>query len=83
VSKTVNMHDAKTHLSRLVQELRDGEEREVIIAVSGKPCARLVPFAPKKRVLGIDRGFVSVGPNFDAADEEIAALFNASPSSQK
>jgi prevent-host-death family protein len=77
VSKTVNMHEAKTHLSRLVQELRDGEEREVIIAVSGKPCARLVPFTPKKRVLGIDRGFVSVGPNFDAADEEIIDLFNA------
>jgi prevent-host-death family protein len=78
MSKTINMHEAKTHLSRLVQELRDGQEREVIIAVSGKPCARLVPYTPKKRVLGIDRGFVSVGPDFRTADKEIAALFNES-----
>ena len=74
------MHEAKTHLSRFVQELRDGQESEVIIAVSGIPCARLVPYTPRKRALGMDRGFVSVGPDFDAADEEIAALFNAGDS---
>jgi antitoxin (DNA-binding transcriptional repressor) of toxin-antitoxin stability system len=41
MSKIINMHEAQTHLSRLVQELRDGQEREVIIAVSGlrSPCA--------------------------------------------
>ncbi len=74
--KMMNMHEAKTHLSRLVQELRDGREREVIIAVSGEPCARLLPYTRKKRALGMDRGFTSVGPEFDAADEEIAELFN-------
>jgi prevent-host-death family protein len=77
MSKAVNMHEAKTHLSRFVQELRDGQESEVIIAVSGKPCARLVPYTRRKRALGMDRGFVSVGPDFDAADSEIAALFNS------
>jgi prevent-host-death family protein len=77
MSKTINMHEAKTHLSRFVQELRDGQESEVIIAVSGKPCARLVPYMPRRRALGMDRGFISVGPSFDAADEDIAALFNS------
>ena len=71
------MHEAKTHLSRFVQELRDGQESEVIIAVAGVPSARLVPYTRRKRSLGIDRGFVSVGLDFDAADEEIAALFNS------
>jgi prevent-host-death family protein len=75
MSKTIGMHEAKTHLSRLVQELRDGQEREIIIAVSGKPCARLVPFEAPKRVLGIDRGLISVAADFDAPDEEIEDLF--------
>jgi len=70
------MHEAKTQLSRLVQALRDGQEREIIIAVSGKPCARLVPYeAPKKRVLGIDRGLITISADFDAPDEDIEALF--------
>jgi len=70
------MHEAKTQLSRLVQALRDGQEREIIIAVSGKPCARLVPYeAPKKRVLGIDRGLITISAHFDAPDEDIEALF--------
>ncbi|MGB8266540.1 MAG: hypothetical protein WCE44_09485 [Candidatus Velthaea sp.] len=71
------MHEAKTHLSRLVQELRDGSEREFIIAVSGKPYARLVPYEPRtKRVLGIDDGLVTIGPDFDREDDAIAELFN-------
>ncbi len=74
------MHEAKTHLSRFVQELRDGQESEIIICVSDVPCARLVPYTPRKRALGMDRGFVSVGPDFDAADEEIAALFHSGDS---
>ncbi len=70
------MHEAKTQLSRLVQELRDGQEREFIIAVSGKPCARLVPYeAPKRRVLGIDRGLIKIAADFDAPDEELEDLF--------
>jgi prevent-host-death family protein len=82
MSKMVSMHEAKTHLSRFVQELRDGQQSEVIIAVSGKPCARLVPYSRRKRALGMDRGFVSVGPDFDAADAEITSLFNSADESQ-
>jgi antitoxin (DNA-binding transcriptional repressor) of toxin-antitoxin stability system len=74
------MHEAKTQLSRLVQELRDGHEREFIIAVSGKPCARLVPYeAPKKRVLGIDRGVITIAADFDEPNAELEELFYNSP----
>ena len=46
--KTVNMHYAKTHLSRLVEEVAQGGE--IIIAKAGKPYARLVPLEPVKVV---------------------------------
>jgi len=42
--RTVNIHEAKTHLSKLVEEVSNGEE--VVIAKVGKPMARLVPIAP-------------------------------------
>jgi prevent-host-death family protein len=43
---TVNMHEAKTHLSKLVAKAQSGEE--TIIALAGKPAAKLVPFEEKK-----------------------------------
>ena len=42
----VNVHDAKTHLSRLLERVRGGEE--IIIAKAGKPLAKLVPFAEEQ-----------------------------------
>ncbi len=56
--KTVNVHEAKTHLSRLLDEVAQG--KEVVLAKSGKPCAKLVPFEPalKPRVPGRVHGFV-------------------------
>jgi prevent-host-death family protein len=72
----VNIHEAKTHLSRLLSRIAAGEE--VIIARAGKPVARLVPFhQPKgKRPLGIDKGRYEVPPDFDAplADDLLAAF---------
>jgi len=77
MGKTVNMHEAKTNLSRLVQQIRAGEEREIIIAVSGKPQARLVPIeAAPKRVLGADRGLITIADDFDDVDLEIEKLFH-------
>jgi prevent-host-death family protein len=64
---TVNIHAAKTHLSRLVEEAAAGEE--IIIAKAGKPLAKLVPLAPvkgKKRRLGLLAGQVSIPADFDA-----------------
>ncbi len=74
--RTVNIHAAKTHLSRLVEDAAAGEE--IIIAKSGKPIARLCPLAEptKKRVLGRLRGKFVVPDDFDRLyEEEIRALF--------
>ena len=62
---TVNIHEAKTHLSRLLQRVIAGEE--VIIAKSGQPVARLVPFAqkPKPRTPGSAKGKIWVAPDFN------------------
>ncbi len=63
--KTVNIHEAKTHLSKLLARVRKGEE--VIVAKAGKPVAKIVPFetAPKRRVPGSARGLVKIYDNFD------------------
>ncbi len=63
--KTVNVHEAKTHLSKLLERVEAGDE--VIIARAGRPVARLMPFArPGKRALGLDAGRGSIAPDFDA-----------------
>jgi len=50
MAEIVNMHDAKTHFSKLVAKVEAGEE--IVIARGGRPCARLVPFAPEVPRLG-------------------------------
>jgi len=52
--REVNVHEAKTHLSRLLDAVAAGEE--IIIAKAGKPCARLVPIAQPKRTPGAAKG---------------------------
>lgn len=65
MGKPINLYDAKTQLSRLVDRAADGEE--IIIAKSGKPQARLVPLAKKsRRVAGLWKGKVRIGTDFDA-----------------
>jgi prevent-host-death family protein len=62
----VNIHEAKTHLSRLLQRVAAGEE--VTIARAGTPVARLVAVQPEKRIrpLGMDRGRIWIADDFDA-----------------
>lgn len=62
----MNVHEAKTQLSRLLARVEQGEE--VVIARAGKPIARLVPVttAPVRRELGGDRGLFQVPDDFDA-----------------
>jgi prevent-host-death family protein len=79
MSKMIGMHEAKTQLSRLVHALRDGQEREIIIAVSGKPCARLVPYEARKRPSGMDAGLIRIADDFDAPDAEFEQLFYEGP----
>lgn len=74
---TVGVHEAKTHLSRLLRRVSAGEE--IIIARGGEPIARLVPVGPPThRVLGKDRGRFEVPDDFDAPlPEEIIEAFEA------
>ncbi len=70
----VNIHEAKTHLSELLQRVMNGEE--VIIAKSGKPIARLARYQPgtQPRTPGDDAGLVSIAPNFDEPLSEFEEL---------
>ena len=73
----VNVHEAKTHLSRLLLRVAGGEE--IVIARAGKPVARLVPIEPKpQRVIGQDDGLFEVPDDFDASlPAEVLALFQS------
>ena len=76
----VNMLEAKTHLSRLVEAVESGAASEIIIARNGKPAARLVPIAAPSSAgkrLGLLEGRYpsSSQAEFDAANDEIARLF--------
>jgi prevent-host-death family protein len=64
--RTVNVHEAKTHLSRLLAEVEQGQE--IVVARDGKPVARLVPFpkARQIRTLGRWKGQIWISPDFDA-----------------
>jgi len=75
---TVNIHEAKTHLSRLLKRVTMGEE--VIISKAGKPLARIVRFGekPRERIPGQDRGTFEVPKDFDAPlPEEIRKQFES------
>jgi len=63
---TVNVHEAKTHLSRLLNRVADGEE--IVIARGGRPVAALVPVGdrPAVRRPGTARGRIVIGDDFDA-----------------
>ena len=79
--KMVNVHEAKSTLSRLIEEVtRTGQA--VVIARAGRPVAQLVPVtaAPAKHKLGTLRGKLVVNDDFDAAlPEEVAAGFEGQP----
>jgi antitoxin (DNA-binding transcriptional repressor) of toxin-antitoxin stability system len=72
----VNMHEARTSLSRLVTAIEDGRESEIIIARGGHPVARLLPVSstPKKRI-GIAEGKFTVPDDIDSQNAEIARRF--------
>lgn len=76
IMTTVNTHEAKTHLSRLLDRVAAGEE--IVIARAGKPIARLVPWQEQDAVRegGEWRGLVHMSDDFDAPlPEDIARGF--------
>jgi prevent-host-death family protein len=76
MTEVVNMHQAKTSLSRLVERALAGEE--VVIARNGEPLVRLVPIAKptrEPRVPGRGKGKIRISPDFELTDGEITELF--------
>ena len=76
---TVNMFEAKSNLSRLVEAVETGAEAEIIIARNGRPVARLVPVrqASGQRI-GVAKGTFTVPDFIDETNDEIDQLFHGS-----
>jgi antitoxin (DNA-binding transcriptional repressor) of toxin-antitoxin stability system len=75
----VTLFEAKTHLSRLVEALASGSEREILISRRGKPVVRMEAVRggnPSKRI-GVARGRLVVPRDIDRANPRIAALFQS------
>ncbi|PIP42962.1 MAG: prevent-host-death protein [Deltaproteobacteria bacterium CG_4_10_14_3_um_filter_60_8] len=75
--QAVNMLQAKTSLSRLVEAIEQGQEREIVIARNGRPAAKLVPMdaALAGKRIGIAKGLFEVPDTIDAHNEEVSQLF--------
>ena len=73
----VNMLEAKSNLSRLVQAIESGTEPEIVIARNGRPAARLVPIQKGKasRPIGVAKGKFRAPADIDAENAKIADLF--------
>jgi prevent-host-death family protein len=73
--RSVNIQEAKTHLSRLLEDAANGED--IVIAKAGRPFVRLVPCSrdDTPRRLGAWAGKVEIAPDFDRASDEVLALF--------
>ena len=76
--EVVNVHAAKTNLSRLIERAEAGEE--IVIGRAGKPVAKLVPYVPDRpnRVFGALKGQIRILPGFDELDAEFEREFEDS-----
>jgi prevent-host-death family protein len=77
MSSSINIYDAKTQLSRLVDRAIAGEE--IVIARAGRPLVKLVPVEPTqpgRRRLGLARGQIWMAPDFDELPEDVMAYFD-------
>jgi prevent-host-death family protein len=75
--QAINMLQAKTNLSRLVEAIERGTEREIVIARNGRPVAKLVPVSdvPLERRIGVAKGLFVVPDDIDAHNQDVARLF--------
>jgi prevent-host-death family protein len=75
--RQVNIHEAKTQLSRLLEEVEAGER--IVIARAGEPVAVLSPYkaAVRKRRLGLFAGQARIADDFDQLPDDIATAFGA------
>jgi len=75
---SVNVHEAKTHLSRLLERVAAGEE--ILISKAGKPMAKLTPLSKPQdnRVPGLDKGVIQIPDDFDAPlPDDLLQLFES------
>lgn len=81
-TEIVNVHAAKTNLSRLLERVEAGQD--VVIARAGRPIARLVPYVevPRRRWFGAMKDEIRILPGFDASDAEIQRDFDESMAGQ-
>ena len=79
MEKQVNVYEAKSQLSKLLEQVENGDE--IIIARNGRPVARLVPLQRRTspRVPGAWKGKVWMADDFDESDEELIELWENSP----
>ena len=75
MTKIINIHEAKTRLSQLLQQVEEGDE--IIISRANKPIARLVAYQEnaQQRRLGEAKGMVEILPDFDQLPEDFMAYF--------
>lgn len=75
--QTVNMFQAKSSLSKLVESIESGREDEIVIARHGRPAARLTRLGgkPTQHRLGVAKGQFEVPDDIDGDDEAVARLF--------
>ncbi|WP_028319702.1 type II toxin-antitoxin system Phd/YefM family antitoxin [Desulfobulbus elongatus] len=75
--QAINMLQAKSSLSRLVEAIEQGREREIVIARNGRPAAKLVPMdtVPVNQRIGVAKGRFEVPDTIDAHNEDVARLF--------
>jgi len=75
--QSVNMLQAKSSLSRLVEAIEQGQEREIVIARNGRPAAKLVPMdaLPVGKRIGVAKGKFKVPNSIDANNDEVARMF--------
>lgn len=71
--RVVNVHEAKTNLSRLLQDVERGEE--ILIGRAGEPIARLSPYRRENREIGFAKGQIWIADDFDDTPEEIVQDF--------
>lgn len=78
--QSVNMLEAKSSLSRLVEAIEQGTKREIIIARNGRPAAKLVPISSmqQNQRLGVAKGIFKVPDTIDGFNAEVAKLFTGS-----
>lgn len=80
--QTINLFEAKTHFSKLIDQIASGKENEFVISRNGKPVARVVPIAKAEtsRRIGIAKGEFTIPEDIDQSNEEIARWFNGETS---